>query len=212
VLEVMYVDGDRYEHRESNWYWVQLPGDAYGSKVAGWVRGDKVEHAPAPPAPPASTAARAASLPAAGASREPSVSVTTVPARPADDGAVGRSTAARPTRAVVSDVIVNFEFGKADLTEEAKRKLAEAVVAPAAGVQAVSVAVEGHADWVGGASFNERLGLARAESVRRYLSEHFRIPADRIDVVSFGESNPVASNATREGRASNRRAVIKGGA
>src|SRR5688500_4163309 len=48
VLEVMYVDGDRYVHRENNWYWVVLPGDAYGSKLAGWLRGDVVEHAPAP--------------------------------------------------------------------------------------------------------------------------------------------------------------------
>ena len=51
VLEVMYVEGDRFEHRESNWDWVQLPGDVYGSKLAGWVRGDAVEHAPAPVVP-----------------------------------------------------------------------------------------------------------------------------------------------------------------
>jgi outer membrane protein OmpA-like peptidoglycan-associated protein len=76
----------------------------------------------------------------------------------------------------------------------------------------LSVALEGHADWVGSEAFNERLGLDRAESVRQYLAEQFRIPADQIRVVSFGESSPAAPNTTREGRAQNRRVVIKGGA
>jgi len=71
------------------------------------------------------------------------------------------------------------------------------------------VALEGYADWVGTEPFNERLGLARAETVRRYLAEHLQIPAERISVVSYGEASPVAPNTTREGRAQNRRVVIK---
>lgn len=214
VFEVMYVEGDRYVHRESNWYWVLLPGDVYGTKVAGWLRGDVVEHAPAPPPPPASTASGAEVLGPLPAGRDSNAVAVAAPMRaPAPDVAVTRSTSTRPARsAVVSDVVLNFEFGRSDLTEEAKRKLAGAVVAPSPNASGLSVALEGHADWVGGETYNERLGLARAEAVRRYLTEQFQIPADRITVVSYGENNPVASNATREGRASNRRVVIKGGA
>jgi OOP family OmpA-OmpF porin len=214
VLEVMLIEGDRYVHRDSNWYWVLLPGDHHGTSTAGWVPGKAVEFAPAPPPPPVSTAPGVEARPLAAAGREPAVTTASAPARAAaDEAPAPRSSAARPARAVVSDVILNFEFGKSELTEEAKRKLAGAVVAPpAANTQGLSVALEGHADWVGGEAYNERLGLARAESVRRYLTEQFQIPADRISVVSYGENSPAASNATREGRASNRRVVIKGGA
>jgi outer membrane protein OmpA-like peptidoglycan-associated protein len=212
VLEVMYVDGDRYVHRESNWYWVLLPGDVYGTRIAGWVPGDKVEHAPAPEPPPAPVRAGAADAPRPTAvEREPGVAI--VPARPPADEAAAARVTTRPARLVASDVVVNFEFNKSELTDDARRKLASAVTAqPGANVQGVSVALEGHADWVGSEGYNERLGLARAESVRRYLTEQFRIPADRITVTSYGESNPAAPNTTREGRATNRRVVIKGGA
>jgi outer membrane protein OmpA-like peptidoglycan-associated protein len=214
VLEVMYVEGDRYVHREANWYWVLLPGDAYGTRVAGWVRGDKVEHAPAPEPPPPSRAAGAGGpRPLAATDGGTAAATAAVSVRPVAGEATVARPAARPARLVASDVVLNFEFGRSELTEEAKRKLASAVTTPpAANAQGLSVAVEGHADWVGSEGYNERLGLARAESVRRYLSEQFQIPADRITVVSYGESNPAAPNTTREGRATNRRVVIKGGA
>ena len=76
----------------------------------------------------------------------------------------------------------------------------------------MSVALEGYADWIGSEAYNERLGLDRAESVRRYLADQLRIPAAQISVVSYGENNPAAPNTTREGRARNRRVVIKVGA
>ena len=55
-----------------------------------------------------------------------------------------------------------------------------------------------------------QLGLARAETVKRYLTERLQIPAERISVVSYGERDPVAPNTTRRGRAQNRRVVVKG--
>lgn len=48
VLEVMHIDGDRYAHRNSNWYWVLLPPDPWGVRRVGWIRGDLVEHVPPP--------------------------------------------------------------------------------------------------------------------------------------------------------------------
>jgi outer membrane protein OmpA-like peptidoglycan-associated protein len=56
---------------------------------------------------------------------------------------------------------------------------------------------------------NEKLGLARAEAVKRYLYEKHQIPLHKINVISYGEEKPVAPNNTRDGRAQNRRVVIK---
>ena len=112
---------------------------------------------------------------------------------------------------VYSDVVLNFQFGRSELTEEAKDKLASAIAIQKPSAR-LSVALEGHADWIGTEAYNEQLGLDRAETVRRYLAEQLRIPAGRISVVSYGENNPAAPNTTREGRAQNRRVVIKVGA
>jgi OOP family OmpA-OmpF porin len=205
VLEVVYIEGDRYKHLDSNWYWVMLPTGIWGSKPAGWIRGDAVEHVqPPPPAPAPAPRASVAEVPQPQQARSEPREVA-MPARaPVEPAPAGR--------AVVADVIVNFQFGRSELTDEAKRKLASAVVMPRANARGVSVAVEGHADWTGPEGYNQRLGLARAETVRRYLTEQFKIPAEQISVVSFGENSPVAPNTSREGRARNRRVLIKGGA
>ena len=62
VLEVIHIEGDRYRHRDSNWYWVLLPRDPWATRPAGWIRGDAIEHIPPPePAAPAlATAAKTA--------------------------------------------------------------------------------------------------------------------------------------------------------
>ena len=56
---------------------------------------------------------------------------------------------------------------------------------------------------------NEKLGLERAEAVKRYLYEQHQIPLHKINVISYGEDKPVAPNKTRDGRAQNRRVVVK---
>ena len=58
-------------------------------------------------------------------------------------------------------------------------------------------------------SLNERIGLERAEAVKRYLYEQHQIPLHKMNVISYGEEKPVAPNKTRDGRAQNRRVVIK---
>lgn len=195
VLEVLYIDGDRYTHRNSNRYWVRLPADQWGRWITGWVRGNAIEHVPPPPA------ALKASV--ADAPKEPEAKPEPPAPAPVEKVAA--------TRAVIPDVVLHFDFGKSALTAEARRTLDDAMVKPAsmATVQGFTIELEGHTDWVGSEGYNDRLGQARGESVKRYLSEHLGVPANRISVVSFGERDPVASNATKEGRARNRRVVIK---
>ena len=73
----------------------------------------------------------------------------------------------------------------------------------------VFIEIEGHTDSVGSPAYNERLGLQRAEAVKRYLYEQHHIPLHKMNVISFGEAKPVAPNKTRDGRAQNRRVVVK---
>ena len=71
------------------------------------------------------------------------------------------------------------------------------------------IEIEGHTDNVGSVEGNERLGMERAETVKRYLYEQHQIPLHKMNVISFGEEKPVAPNNTRDGRAMNRRVVMK---
>jgi len=69
--------------------------------------------------------------------------------------------------------------------------------------------IEGHTDNLGAADFKEKLGLERADAVKRYLYEKHQIPLHKMNVISYGETKPVADNKTKEGRAQNRRVVIR---
>ena len=67
--------------------------------------------------------------------------------------------------------------------------------------------VAGHTDSSGSASYNQRLSERRAASVADYLLSK-NIPADRLVVLGYGESRPIADNASTEGRAENRRVEL----
>jgi OOP family OmpA-OmpF porin len=71
--------------------------------------------------------------------------------------------------------------------------------------------IEGHTDNVGKDDANVRLSTRRAESVKAYLIQKYGIAAGRLSAKGFGASQPVADNATPEGRQKNRRinAVIE---
>ena len=69
--------------------------------------------------------------------------------------------------------------------------------------------IEGHTDATGPTDYNARLALERAESVRRYLHEQHRLPLHKISVISYGEEKPIAPNDTVDGRALNRRVVVR---
>jgi OOP family OmpA-OmpF porin len=69
------------------------------------------------------------------------------------------------------------------------------------------VSLEGHTDSEGSDAYNDDLSKRRAESVKMVLIETFGIDAAKVSTEGFGESRPVASNETAEGRQQNRRVV-----
>jgi outer membrane protein OmpA-like peptidoglycan-associated protein len=103
----------------------------------------------------------------------------------------------------------NFKFGGTDLPDTAKARLDEIVTSAKADPKGIYIEIEGHTDNVGNPAFNEKLGMERAEVVKRYLYEQHQIPLHKINVISYGEAKPVAPNNTRDGRAQNRRVVVR---
>jgi outer membrane protein OmpA-like peptidoglycan-associated protein len=103
----------------------------------------------------------------------------------------------------------NFKFGAAALPDEAKARLDQVIGQLKSDSKNVFIEIEGHTDNVGSPALNEQLGLERAEAVKRYLYEQHQVPLHKINVISYGEDKPVAPNNTRDGRAMNRRVVVK---
>ena len=110
---------------------------------------------------------------------------------------------------VLSEDEGNFKFGKTALPDTAKQRIDEVVSQLKQDPKNVYIEIEGHTDNVGPKAVNERLGLERAEAVKRYLYEQYQIPLHKMNVISYGEDKPIAPNKTKAGRAQNRRVVIK---
>jgi peptidoglycan-associated lipoprotein len=110
---------------------------------------------------------------------------------------------------VLSEADGGFKFGKALLPDEARAQLDKMIADVQANPKAVFFEVEGHTDSVGDARANEKLGMERAEQVKRYLYETHKVPLHKINVISYGETKPAATNKTRAGRAENRRIVVR---
>jgi peptidoglycan-associated lipoprotein len=110
---------------------------------------------------------------------------------------------------VINESSGNFQFGKTDLPEEAKAQIDQLIGKLTQDPKNVYIEIEGHTDNVGPAALNEKLGLERAEAVKRYLYEKHQIPLHKMNVISYGLTKPVADNKTKDGRAQNRRVVIR---
>ena len=110
---------------------------------------------------------------------------------------------------VLSEDQGGFKFGKKDLPDEAKAKIDEMIQKIKADPKGAYFEIAGYTDSIGSKEYNEKLGLERAESVMRYLYEQHQIPLFKMNVISYGEANPVAENNTKAGREQNRRVVIR---
>ena len=102
---------------------------------------------------------------------------------------------------------VNFAFDSAQIDA------ASSVVLDAAADQLnecrnVAVRVEGNTDSVGTDAYNQGLSERRAEAVRSHLVGR-GVSASRLTAIGYGETHPIASNDTAEGRALNRRVELK---
>ena len=120
----------------------------------------------------------------------------------------------RATKRMVFEVVLsedqgNFKFGAIDLPDEAKAALDQMITRLKADPKGAWFEIEGHTDNVGAPTVNERVGMERAEAVKRYLYEQHQIPLHKMNVISYGEQKPIAPNNSRDGRAQNRRVVIK---
>lgn len=101
---------------------------------------------------------------------------------------------------------VRFDFDKADIRPDARAILDEAAKTLKE-EGAVAIVVEGHTDARGTEPYNLKLSQRRAAAVRQYLASK-GIDASRLTVEAYGESKPVATNDTDEGRAQNRRVEL----
>jgi outer membrane protein OmpA-like peptidoglycan-associated protein len=110
---------------------------------------------------------------------------------------------------VISEDSGKFKFGAAELPDEAKAAIDQMVGQLKNDKKNVFIEIEGHTDNVGNPEYNERLGLERAEAVKRYLYEQHQVPLHKMNTISYGEEKPASDNKTRDGRSQNRRVVIK---
>ena len=102
---------------------------------------------------------------------------------------------------------VNFAFDSADLTPKSKDIL-DQWVAKLKTEPSNRVELAGHCDERGSVAYNQKLSERRAQSVVDYFVSK-GIAANRLKAVGYGKSKPIASNATEEGRAQNRRVELQ---
>ena len=104
---------------------------------------------------------------------------------------------------------VTFPLNRATISDEAKKMVDDAIGPIVAENKGVFFEIEGYTDSSGEPAYNEKLGEERAMAVRNYLHDQHKIALSRMEVISYGEANPVADNKSKDGRAQNRRVVIK---
>lgn len=102
---------------------------------------------------------------------------------------------------------LNYAVGSAQIDGETAQEIAD-MAAILKAYPGLNINVEGHTDSTGDAMKNKELSQARAESVKARLLAA-GIGADRISAAGYGSEQPIASNDTEEGRAQNRRTVVR---
>ncbi|MGJ7458284.1 OmpA family protein [Halomonas sp. MA07-2] len=101
---------------------------------------------------------------------------------------------------------VTFGFDSSELTTSARNALND-VASILTQYSDTRVNIAGHTDSTGNADYNQRLSERRADAVGNYLAQS-GVSRNRLYMSGYGQSQPVASNATEEGRAQNRRVEI----
>lgn len=168
---------------------------------------------PEPVAAKEEPAAAPAPAPAPAPEPEPAPAKAEEPApEPAPAAAPAPTPAPAPAPAPTSEKVTFaadafFDFDKAVLKAEGKAKL-EDLASKLQGTDIEVIVATGHTDWTGTDAYNMKLSMRRAKAVKAFLVSK-GIPADRVFTEGKGESQPVADNRTREGRAKNRRVEVE---
>lgn len=112
-----------------------------------------------------------------------------------------------PTEKITLDTDTYFDFDKAELKPEGQRKLDE-IASRLRKMELEVVVATGHTDSIGTEEYNASLSQRRAAAVKTFL-ESRGLPGNRIHTDGKGETQPVASNVTQDGRAKNRRVEVE---
>ncbi|MDR1086780.1 MAG: OmpA family protein [Endomicrobium sp.] len=102
---------------------------------------------------------------------------------------------------------VLFEFDKADIKPEAEEEIKELAKKIGKRYKFEKIRVEGHTDALGSDEYNRKLSLARAHAVHEVFAK-YGIDTAKMEKIGHGESRPIDSNETEEGKANNRRVEI----
>jgi len=108
---------------------------------------------------------------------------------------------------VLQDDSVRFKVNQAALSSDDEAKLQAFAEKLKSDNHNVYVEIQGHTDTVGNPGYNMKLGEQRAEAVRLFMNQQ-GVPLNRMSTISYGQTAPVASNDTPEGRSQNRRVVV----
>ena len=127
----------------------------------------------------------------------------TAPATPAAAAAAPKSV----KQAVTIQAEALFDFDKSVLKPEGKKSIDDAI-AKMKSIDVEIVIATGHTDSIGTDAYNQKLSERRATSVKEYMVSK-GVPAAKVTTLGKGETQPVATNKTKEGRAKNRRVDIE---
>lgn len=100
-----------------------------------------------------------------------------------------------------------FDFDKAELKQEFM-PLLDHVAKAVKNNPKMNLQIEGHTDSVGAAEYNQQLSERRANAIKNALVSNYKLDPVRLKSVGFGETKPIVSNDTNEGRAKNRRVEL----
>ena len=127
------------------------------------------------------------------------------PATPAAPAAPAAPASVKQAITIQAEAL--FDFDKSVLKPDGKKSIDDAV-AKMKNVDVEIVIATGHTDSIGTDAYNQKLSERRATSVKEYMVSK-GVPAAKITTLGKGETQPVATNKTKEGRAKNRRVDIE---
>jgi OOP family OmpA-OmpF porin len=112
----------------------------------------------------------------------------------------------RPPEKISMTLLIEFDFDK-DVVRPQHHGDVKRIADMLNKYPGAKAELEGHTDNMGTDAYNMDLSKRRVENVKKYLAQKFNISPSRVSTVAYGESKPVASNKTSEGRQRNRRVV-----